>query len=64
FLISFPVAWWLMHSWLQNYDYRVSIEWWFFLLAAVISILITLITISFQSIKAANANPVKSLGSE
>ena len=64
FLISFPVAWWLMNGWLQGYEYRVSVEWWFFVLAAVISIIITLVTISFQSIKAANANPVKSLGSE
>ena len=64
FLISFPLAWWLMHNWLQDYDYRVSIHWSFFALAAVISLIITLVTISFQSIKAANANPVKSLGSE
>ena len=64
FLISFPLAWWLMYNWLQDYDYRVSIQWWFFALAALISLIITLVTISFQSIKAANANPVKSLGSE
>ncbi|MEP7080290.1 MAG: ABC transporter permease [Ginsengibacter sp.] len=64
FLISFPFAWWLMHNWLQGYEYRVSVEWWFFVLAGLISIIITLVTISFQSIKTANANPAKSLGSE
>ena len=64
FLISFPIAWWLMYNWLQGYEYRVSVEWWFFVLAALISILITLVTISFQSIKAANTNPIKSLSTE
>ena len=63
-LISFPIAWWFMYEWLQDYEYRIVIEWWFFGLAALISLIITLITISFQSIKAANANPVKSLRSE
>jgi putative ABC transport system permease protein len=63
-LISFPIAWWSMHNWLQDYEYRVTIQWWYFGLAALISIIITLLTISFQSIKAANANPVKSLSSE
>lgn len=63
-LVSFPISWWLMHNWLQAYDYRITIEWWFFGLAALISILITLFTISFQSIKAANANPIKSLRME
>ena len=63
-LISFPIAWWSMYNWLLDYEYRVSIQWWYFGLAALISIMITLATISFQSIKAANANPVKSLRSE
>ncbi|MEO8824072.1 MAG: ABC transporter permease [Ginsengibacter sp.] len=63
-LISFPIAWWLMNNWLQDYEYRITIHWWIFGLAASISLLITLFTISFQSIKAANANPVKSLKSE
>jgi putative ABC transport system permease protein len=63
-LIAFPIAWWIMHNWLQNYEYRIDISWWVFLAAGVTAILIALMTISFQSIKAAIANPVKSLRTE
>ena len=63
-LVAFPVAWWMMHSWLQNYKYRIEISWWIFLAAGISAILIALITISFQSVKAAIANPVKSLRTE
>ena len=63
-LIAFPIAWWAMHSWLQNFAYRVNISWWIFLLAGLIAAFIAMFTISFQSIKAAIANPVKSLRSE
>lgn len=63
-LIAFPIAGWAMYKWLQNFAYRVDIQWWVFLLAAVIALLIALITISFQAIKAAVANPVKSLRTE
>jgi putative ABC transport system permease protein len=63
-LISFPAAWWLMHNWLQNYAYRVQINWWVFILAAVLAIFIALFTISFQAIRAALSNPVKSLRTE
>jgi putative ABC transport system permease protein len=63
-LISFPVAWWLMHNWLQNYAYRIEISWWIFIVAAALAIIIALFTISFQAIKAALANPVKSLRTE
>ena len=63
-LISFPIAWWLMHNWLQNFAYRVQINWWVFLVAAVLAIVIALFTISFQAIKAALSNPVKSLRTE
>ncbi|MGN6266170.1 MAG: ABC transporter permease [Ginsengibacter sp.] len=63
-LVAFPLAWWMMHSWLQNYKYRIEIGWWIFVVAGVTALLIALITISFQSIKAAIANPVKSLRSE
>jgi len=63
-LVAFPIAWWMMHSWLQNFEYRIQIGWWIFALAGSSSITIALITISFQSIKAAVANPVKSLRSE
>ncbi|HEY2728265.1 MAG TPA: FtsX-like permease family protein, partial [Parafilimonas sp.] len=63
-IVAFPVAWLMMNSWLQNYKYRIEISWWIFLAAGISAILIALITISFQSIKAAIANPVKSLRME
>ena len=63
-LIAFPVAWWLMNSWLKNYEYRITINWWVFVVAGIVAMLIALITISFQAINAALANPVKSLRSE
>ena len=63
-LIAFPVAWWMMKDWLNGYAYRVNISWTVFGLAGVLALLIALITVSFQAIKAAIANPVKSLRSE
>lgn len=63
-LIASPIAWWAMHKWLQDFAYRITISWWMFALAGLGAILIALITVSFQSIKAALANPVKSLRSE
>ena len=63
-LIAFPVAWWAMNNWLEDFEYRITINWWIFVLAALASLLIALITVSFQSIKAATANPVKNLRSE
>jgi len=63
-LIAFPVAWWFMHDWLQGYQYRTEISWWIFAAAAVGALLITMVTVSFQTIKAAVMNPVKSLRSE
>ena len=63
-VIAFPVAWWAMNKWLQGFAYRINIQWWIFVLAGVIAILIALITVSFQAIKAAMANPVDSLRSE
>lgn len=63
-VIASPLAWWAMHSWLQDYAYPISIEWWFFALAGAAAILIALVTVSFQAIRAASANPVKSLRSE
>jgi len=63
-VIAFPVAWWAMHKWLADFAYRVDIGWWVFVAAGVIAVIIALITISFQSIKAAIANPVKSLRTE
>ncbi len=64
FILAAPVAWWAMHTWLQNYTYRVKIQWWVFALAAILSMLIAVFTVSFQAIKAAIANPVKSLRTE
>jgi len=63
-VIASPVAWWAMHSWLENYTYKISISWWVFVLAGTGAILIAVLTISFQAVKAALANPVKSLRSE
>ena len=63
-LIAFPFAWWAMYHWLQDFAYRVSIGWEVFVLAMVLSIGIALFTVSFQAIRAALANPVKSLRSE
>ncbi|MES1223690.1 MAG: hypothetical protein ABUT20_49805, partial [Bacteroidota bacterium] len=59
-----PLAWWAMNSWLQDFAYRVDISWKVFALAAVLSVAIALFTVSFQALKAALANPVKSLRSE
>jgi putative ABC transport system permease protein len=63
-IIASPLAFWLMHDWLQKYDYRISIEGWVFALAGLLAVLIALFTVSTQAIKAALANPVKSLRSE
>lgn len=60
-LIGFPVAQWIMHNWLQNYEYRTVIHWWVFALAGAAAVTVALMTVSFQAIKAAIANPVKSL---
>ena len=64
FILAAPVAWGLMSSWLKDYPYRVEIHWWVFALAAIVSILIAVLTVSYQAIKAAIANPVKSLRTE
>jgi putative ABC transport system permease protein len=64
FFISVPVTWWSMHQWLQAFAYRIHIGWPVFAIAGLLAIVIALITVSFQSIKAAIANPVKSLRSE
>jgi len=63
-VISTPVAWYLMAGWLQNFDYRSSISGWIFVVTGAGAIGITLFTVSFQSIKAALANPIKSLKTE
>ena len=63
-IIAFPVAWFVMSKWLQGFAYRTNISWWIFAIAGVAAILIAFITVSFQAIKAAVANPVKSLRTE
>jgi putative ABC transport system permease protein len=64
FIIASPVAWYFMHQWLQAYPYRINISWWLFIAGGFASIIIALVTVSFQAIKAALANPVKSLRTE
>ncbi len=64
FAIATPIAWYYMHQWLQDYAYRIDISWWIFLAGGIAAIVIALATISFQAVKAASANPVKSLRSE
>lgn len=63
-LITSPMSWWLMHNWLQNFAYRISIPLWIFIISGLTAVAIALLTISFQSVKAAIANPVKNLRSE
>ncbi|CCH52422.1 protein of unknown function DUF214 [Fibrisoma limi BUZ 3] len=62
--IAFPLAWWATHQWLQEFAYHIDVEWWMFTVAGILSILIALATVSYQAIKAALVNPVKSLRSE
>lgn len=62
--IATPLAYYFMNDWLANYTYRISINWWVFVIAGFIAMVITLLTVSFQAIKAATANPIKSLRTE
>jgi len=63
-LVAFPVAWWGMHVWLKNFEYKINLSWWVFVASALCASLVALFTISFQAIKAAFANPVNNLRSE
>jgi putative ABC transport system permease protein len=63
-LVASPLAWWVMNNWSQDFAYRIGISWWVFALAGLIAIVIAMITVSFQAIRAAVANPVKSLRTE
>ncbi len=63
-LMVSPVAWWLLNKWLQAFEYRINMSWWMFAIAGLLAMAIALFTVSFQAIKAAIANPVKSLRSE
>ena len=64
FIIASPVAWWAMNNWLLTYSYRIHISWGIFVLVFLLSVAIALLTVSFQSVKAAMTNPAKSLRSE
>ncbi len=63
-LIAFPLSWWAMNKWLESFAYRIDISWWIFVIAGVTAIVIAIITVSFQAVKAAMANPVESLRTE
>lgn len=63
-VIASPVAWWALNKWLEDFAYRISIDWWVFALAGGLAVLIALLTVGYQSVKAAVANPVKCLRSE
>ena len=63
-VIAIPIAWWGMNKWLQDFAYRTRIEWWVFVVAGVVALLIAVATISYQAIKAAVSNPIKSLRTE
>ncbi|HVU54812.1 MAG TPA: ABC transporter permease [Puia sp.] len=63
-LIAFPIAWWAMYKWLETFAYRTEMSWWIFLVAGAVALAIALLTVSIQTIRAALANPVKSLRSE
>jgi len=63
-LIAFPIAWLVMNKWLEDFAYRVIIPWWIFLFAGLLTVIIALLTVSFQAIRAAFVNPVKNLRTE
>ncbi|WP_111307291.1 ABC transporter permease [Confluentibacter sediminis] len=64
FILASPIAYWIMQNWLQDFTYRTPINWWVFVLAGIAAVFIALLTVSFQAIKAAIANPIKSLRTE
>jgi ABC-type antimicrobial peptide transport system permease subunit len=64
FVIASPIAWYAMNKWLESYTYKISVEWWVFAATGLISVIIAFVTVSYQAIRAANANPVKSLKTE
>jgi ABC-type antimicrobial peptide transport system permease subunit len=63
-VLASPLAWWMMKGWLDDFAFHVELQWWYFALAGALAIAVAFLTVSFQSIKAALANPVKSLRSE
>ena len=63
-VIAFPLAWFAMERWLQDFAYRIELQWWMFVLSGAIAVAIALLTVSLQAVKAATADPVKSLRTE
>ena len=63
-VIALPVSWWSMHQWLQNFAYRINVEWWIFLLASILAMLVALFTVGIKAIRVAMGNPIKALRSE
>jgi putative ABC transport system permease protein len=63
-VIASPPAWWVMQQWLADFAYRIDIQWWMFAAAGLAAVMIALLTVGFQSVRAAGANPVKSLRNE
>ncbi|MDP1817284.1 MAG: ABC transporter permease, partial [Leadbetterella sp.] len=64
FVIAFPLAYYFLQRWLADFAYRIDIQWWMFVAAAVVAVVVAFLTVSFQSVRAALANPVESLRSE
>jgi putative ABC transport system permease protein len=64
FLIAAPLSWWLMNRWLEDFAYRIRISWWMFGLVGLTAVVVALVTVGFQMLKAARANPVEALRSE
>jgi len=64
FVIASPIAWFAMNKWLQDFAYRINISWWIFLLTGLLALIIALLTVGFQTVKAAITNPIKSLRTE
>ena len=63
-VIASPIAWWAMEKWLNTYSYRTNIPWWLFIIVGILSLLIALVTVGFQAIKAATTNPVNAIKTE
>jgi putative ABC transport system permease protein len=63
-IIAFPIAWWAMNNWLQDFPYRVNMSWWIFGIAIFAAVAIAFLTVCLQSFRAATTNPVKSLRTE
>jgi putative ABC transport system permease protein len=63
-VVASPMAWYVLQKWLENYPYRTPISWWVFAVTAIVALLITISTVSFQAIRAATADPIRSLQNE